>query len=453
MATNNGVTWSVYGGVAGTTIDQTGLLTIDRGETSRSLVIVAVSVDDKTRLDLAILRIENHLTSGVTILNPPESLSINSDYEFQAECFVPIDETDSVTWELSGNQAEQTTINKDTGILSVSENEKSENLFITARSVYDPTMFDFVIVPILNHFVTSLTINPAETSVMQGGSEQFAANLEVPKNESTAVIWEVRGGAPNTTIDKQGLLFVAEDETAMTLAVVARAEYDGTIAFALVNVVPNLQVPEFDAGSEIAYLKNLSGNMSFTTNELLTNNVRVVIDNRWVNESDFTIKHIQANKINEEQISGFNEASADVSPIQISNEERESAENMKMVTVVTVSENFMQSLQKGNHTFAVADLDNERVVPVAFRVFEQNVKTGLTPFKIFLFILICILLLLLICGIIIYNLRRNAIKNGDIDRFNKMFDKLKFVQIKQPVQIDDTIIMPLIKSELEASDE
>ena len=78
--------------------------------------------------------------------------------------------------------------------------------------------------------VTNVSVSPETATVKVGGTQQFTAAVSGTGDFSKDVNWSVSGGiSEGTTISEDGLLTVAEDETAESLTVTAKSVGDGTI--------------------------------------------------------------------------------------------------------------------------------------------------------------------------------------------------------------------------------
>ena len=84
--------------------------------------------------------------------------------------------------------------------------------------------------------VRSVTVTPGKGQVTAGGTLQFQARVEGGGNADKSVVWSVDGNAAGTSIDADGLLTVAADETAAALTVTAVNSYSGLGATADVTV-------------------------------------------------------------------------------------------------------------------------------------------------------------------------------------------------------------------------
>ena len=86
--------------------------------------------------------------------------------------------------------------------------------------------------------VTNVSVSPETATVKVGGTVQFTAEVSGTGDYKKGVTWSVRGGiSEGTTISEDGLLTVAEDETATELTVTATSVGDRTkSATAIVTV-------------------------------------------------------------------------------------------------------------------------------------------------------------------------------------------------------------------------
>lgn len=75
--------------------------------------------------------------------------------------------------------------------------------------------------------VKAVNITPENAEVFTGETMQFTAQVESGDNADKTVSWSVIGGTDGTDIDENGLLTVAEGETAQTLTVTATNTYSG----------------------------------------------------------------------------------------------------------------------------------------------------------------------------------------------------------------------------------
>ena len=88
--------------------------------------------------------------------------------------------------------------------------------------------------------ITSVTVEPSTATVQTDSTQQFNATVSGTGDYDQTVTWTVEGAVSDgTTIDQNGLLTVAADETATTLTVTATSNGDSTkIGTATVTVEP-----------------------------------------------------------------------------------------------------------------------------------------------------------------------------------------------------------------------
>ncbi|WP_312643600.1 InlB B-repeat-containing protein, partial [Hydrogenoanaerobacterium sp.] len=76
--------------------------------------------------------------------------------------------------------------------------------------------------------ITGVTVSPDSTSVQKGATQGFTATVTGTGAFDDTVAWSVTGGVAGTSINSSGMLTVAEDETAVTLTVIATATGDNS---------------------------------------------------------------------------------------------------------------------------------------------------------------------------------------------------------------------------------
>ena len=107
--------------------------------------------------------------------------------------------------------------------MNVSENQRGKDLYIDEIVVNgDPAPR----VPV----VTISDITPSSVIVTKGDQLQFTATVKAAYGATDGVTWSVTGGASAATaITANGLLTVANDETAKTLTITITSTYDNTV--------------------------------------------------------------------------------------------------------------------------------------------------------------------------------------------------------------------------------
>ena len=139
---------------------------------------------------------------------------------------------ETVTWSVSGNQSNGTTIDQN-GLLTVGTDETATTLTVTATSNGDSTKSGIVTVTVEAATppptITGVTVNPTTASLQTGGTQQFNATVTGTGDFSQTVTWSVEGAVSTSTkISSDGMLTVGEDETAATLTVTATSNGDNT---------------------------------------------------------------------------------------------------------------------------------------------------------------------------------------------------------------------------------
>ena len=120
-----------------------------------------------------------------------------------------------VVWQLTGNTDYDTTIDS-YGIVTVGEDEKAEKITITATSVADDSKSATLELSIVRPtpVVLGIRINPTIVSAVNGERCQFEAVTYGLYKPAQGVMWSVSGNSStNTSINSDGLLTIAEDET------------------------------------------------------------------------------------------------------------------------------------------------------------------------------------------------------------------------------------------------
>lgn len=123
------------------------------------------------------------------------------------------------------------------GVLTVAADEKSDILTVTAVSDANESVSASVAVKVVkeskpvNPTNITITVNPSENvEVKVGENKTFIARVEGTNLEDKTVTWSINGNkSANTTISSEGVLTVAQDETATAITVVATSNADKSI--------------------------------------------------------------------------------------------------------------------------------------------------------------------------------------------------------------------------------
>lgn len=150
----------------------------------------------------------------------------------------------TVTWSVIGGGA-GTSVDAN-GLLTVGKNETAKTLKVRATSNVNNKIFGEATVTVKEPTaVTGVTVKPNTATVGKGKTQAFAATVSGTGDFNKTVEWSVIGGHEGTSIDADGKLTVADNETAKTLTVKATAKGDKTkSAEATVTVKENAPVVE-----------------------------------------------------------------------------------------------------------------------------------------------------------------------------------------------------------------
>jgi hypothetical protein len=158
----------------------------------------------------------------------------------------------TVTWAVSGKNSNSTNIST-AGLLTVGSDETAKTLTVTATSTADKKKSKSVTVTAKEAgagtpAVNSVTINPKSANVEKGKTQQFSVTVDVSGGASKAVTWSVNG---KSSIDNDGLLTVAADETQDPLTVTVKSTFDGsksdtaTVTLSALDAVWLVGIPEW----------------------------------------------------------------------------------------------------------------------------------------------------------------------------------------------------------------
>jgi hypothetical protein len=281
----------VEGGRNGTSISASGLLSVGANETAATLTVRATSTADPSKYGTAIVTVyasENELptVSSVTVTPATATVAKGAAQQFTAAVSGTNNPAQSVTWTVEGG-GDGTSISTG-GLLSIGANETATALTVRAASTDDPSKSGTATVTVSSggqtSTVTSVTVNPATTTVTKGGTRQFTAVVNGNNTPAQTVTWTVEGGGNGTGIGTDGLLSVASNESASTLTVRAASTVDpGKSGTASVTVQAEAL---HDIASIYAYLSAASGGA--ITAIPVSLNVQLNLDNTslWSNLMD-----------------------------------------------------------------------------------------------------------------------------------------------------------------------
>jgi hypothetical protein len=242
---SDAVVWSIDGNAgAQTTISASGLLSVAADEAAETLTVTAASAADNTKYGRAAANISQTPPPGPTIasvtISPASAFVTKGEtLQFSADVAGTGAYSTELAWTVDGNTGAQTTISE-SGLLSVAADESAATLTVTARSAADSAKYGIAAVALIDPpAVVSVTVHPANISIVKGKTQQFSVTVAGTGDYSDAVVWTVDGNTGvQTSISESGLLSVAADETAAALRVTAASAADNTKSGgATVNVV------------------------------------------------------------------------------------------------------------------------------------------------------------------------------------------------------------------------
>lgn len=291
------VTWKLEGAETVTTYctDQ-GVVIIGKGETTKSLMLTATSVQDPTKSAQAYIKITQATfepTTGIAdvpksplgqkyvrersvngeavwtpvadpdngptdptpeirdIVVTPEAVTVRpgSTIQYVAEFDVIGDLSTEVTWSIKGQKSESTYISQD-GILRISEEETSKLITVKAVSVLDKSKSGMATVAVDPEaeeveMVTAIQVVPANATVIRGRSILLQAIVTGINLKETGVSWSLVGNNNEDTRIEDGMLYTSEVESASIVIATATSVLDATkMASAVISIIPEELAPE-----------------------------------------------------------------------------------------------------------------------------------------------------------------------------------------------------------------
>jgi len=220
------VSWALAGNLVNeTSINSSGLLIIADNEIAERLTITATSDADNSKSDTSIVSVPAIIVN--VVVDPAEATLINGEtLQFCAVVNGSNSLSKSVIWDVTGG-VDGTNIDT-AGLLTVAQDETAKSLTIKAISEADPLKEGIATlsIPVV---VTSVQVSPASVILNNGETQQFSAVVEGSDNISQNVTWEVSGGVDGTSINPNGLLSIADSQTAGSLNVTAISVDDPNI--------------------------------------------------------------------------------------------------------------------------------------------------------------------------------------------------------------------------------
>jgi hypothetical protein len=237
-----GVKWTVSVITASSSaIDAaSGVLSVNAEEAARKLIVRA---ELGSKYGTAIVYVDNAppgtgpfpVNLGI-VLNPQlVTLERGMEKAFSA------DGVDKVKWSIYGKHKSRIS---ESGVLSVAADETAEKIVVRAEDAVNSGKHGTAVVTVRGNeklpaggpVSDGLMIEPAYTSVAEGGAKTFRAKDYYGNEVRAGLVWRVTGGGRAGTALDGGLLTVAVDETAAYLTVRAERS-DGSNGTAIAEVI------------------------------------------------------------------------------------------------------------------------------------------------------------------------------------------------------------------------
>lgn len=287
------VTWELRGATVQTTyISEQGTLVIGIGETAESLQVVARSVQDKSKYNVAYVSVARpDLTpvngipevpespfgtkyvrerdeNGRAVWTPvkekdetvdpgpapeikaiyvtPEAATVapGSTVQFMAEKEGSEELSDSVTWAISGHKSAKTLISSD-GLLIIGDDETSRIIKVKATSTVDTSKSGSATIsvdkdaPVITE-ITGIYLIPADAEVVKGKGLLFQTVLTGINVNNKEVTYALQGNlSANTTLSDKGALMVGADESSPVLIITSTSVANpAMLDSSVVSVIP-----------------------------------------------------------------------------------------------------------------------------------------------------------------------------------------------------------------------
>jgi hypothetical protein len=221
----------------GTFISPSGLLTVASGETASVLYVTATSTRDEL-FDIKQVRIVT--VNAVNISPDYQTVVAGRTSQFRAQVTGSNNPDNAVTWKVSSNPAGTGTVTQGTsinsnGLLTISVNESLRTLYIVAASMVDPTKSSSVSATVVVPTVTQVTVSSSSQTARAGSTLRFTASVAGTYQPASTVKWTVSSNAagtgavtPGTSINSDGLLTIASNESLSVLYITATSTVDTT---------------------------------------------------------------------------------------------------------------------------------------------------------------------------------------------------------------------------------
>ncbi|MCL2637897.1 MAG: InlB B-repeat-containing protein [Oscillospiraceae bacterium] len=205
------VTWAVSGGIAGTTINNSGLLTVAADETAETLTVTATSALSANISNTAVITItdEPSAVEVTAVTVTPGTIYFNKgDTHTFSVAVAGTNSPQGVKWEVSGGVA-GTTINN-SGLLTIAANETASTLTVTATSTHTESIIGTATVMVIQPTITKTLVSITQPTAITGrpnATPKTIAGLNLPEtvtmvtndgNVQANVTWDVEASTYNT---------------------------------------------------------------------------------------------------------------------------------------------------------------------------------------------------------------------------------------------------------------
>lgn len=230
------VKWEVTGAKSkDTKIDTKGYLVIGKDETSESIKVSATLKSDSKATDSVDITIKKPSEEkpkepetkdlsikGLESFTKGDLIAMGTGEKAKLSAEVNGKEEKGVTWTVVGATSEKTKVSE-TGELVIGDDETSKEITLTCSLTEDPTVTKSVTIQIPEGTkepdpIPEVKITSDKEKVKPGESAQLEATVDGKKAE---VKWSITGAEKETTVDENGKLLVAPDETAEFVVVTA----------------------------------------------------------------------------------------------------------------------------------------------------------------------------------------------------------------------------------------
>ena len=202
------------------------ILSVGGDETSSELTVKVTSAQDKKMSASVAIKVQQpqeDIVTGVSVYPAEKTLQKGASFVFGAEVVGTGAYERAVIWTVEGAASPGTVIAD--GKLTVAADETAEALVVKATSTKSAEVFGTAAVTLSDDgaaaTITGVELSPASAVVVAGGKVVFRAEVIGENGPSQDVVWSLTGNAVAETVIENGILTVAEKETADTLTVTA----------------------------------------------------------------------------------------------------------------------------------------------------------------------------------------------------------------------------------------